>query len=286
MELAICGVRGSTPAPGAQFAQVGGNTSCIAVTADGRDRPTLVLDAGTGLAAVGALLGDAPFLGTILLGHLHWDHTHGLPFFPAGDRPDASARVLVPAQGAPAIDMIAGFMSPPAFPIGPLGLRGAWSFEELDEGLHSIESFEVLAREIPHKGGRTFGYRVSDGQGTVTYMSDHGPLAALGPGPDGWGEYHTAATALCEGSDLLVHDAHHTAAELVRFASFGHACGEYAVELARRCGVPRVLLFHHAPGRTDAEVAELESALQLAGGPQVEAAREGCTVTLRRGGAR
>ena len=43
-----------------------------------------------------ALLGDVPFEGSILLSHLHWDHTQGLPFFTAGDRPDARVAVHLP----------------------------------------------------------------------------------------------------------------------------------------------------------------------------------------------
>lgn len=280
MRIVLCGVRGSTPAPGPAFTEVGGNTSCVALIAHGATRPTLVLDAGTGLAAVANLLDGHPFRGTILLGHLHWDHTHGLPFFPAADRPDACVTVRLPAQGEPAIDLIARFMSPPSFPIDPLGLRGDWTFENMDEGVHEVEEFDVLAREIPHKGGRTFGFRVTDGAGTFTYMSDHGPLAAYGPGPDGWGEYHAAALDLCAGSDVLVHDAQYTSDELSRLAPFGHANGEDAVELARRTGVPRVLLFHHAPGRTDDQVADIAACLHTGDGPVVEAAREGIALDL------
>lgn len=280
MKLVICGVRGSTPAPGHEFAGVGGNTSCVAVFHGESSVPTLVIDAGTGLRTVTNLMAGVPFDGTILLGHLHWDHTHGLPFFRAGDHPQARTRVLVPAQGEPAIDLVSRFMSPPAFPIGPLGLRGAWSFEALEEGEHSLEGFDVLAREIPHKGGRTFGFRISDGQGAVAYLSDHGPVGALGPGPDGWGPYHEAAMALCEGVDLLIHDAQYTVDEMTRFASFGHASGEYPIELARRCHVPNVLLFHHDPSRTDEMVDALEQQLQGDGPPHVVAAREGMAITL------
>ena len=64
----------------------------------------------------------------------------------------------------------------------------------------------MLAREIPHKGGRTFGYRISDGRSTLTYMPDHCPTT-LGPGEDGFGEYHPAALELARGADLLLHDA-------------------------------------------------------------------------------
>ena len=210
----VLGVRGSTPAPGHEFARYGGNTSCLALARDGQP-PSLVIDAGTGLRGLGALLGESPFQGTLLLGHLHWDHTQGLPFSRAVDNDCAEVRLCLPAQedGDAAIDVLRRAMSPPHFPIGPEGLRGHWTFEGLEPGSHHLAGFEVLALEIPHKGGRTFGYRISDGRASIAYLSDHGP-SALGPGPDGWGPYHDAALALAADVDVLVHDAQHTAAEL------------------------------------------------------------------------
>ena len=80
MEILFCGVRGSTPAPGADFVRVGGHTSCVALTCSGEDTPALVLDAGTGLQRLSTRLEGAPFRGTLLLTHLHWDHAQGLPF--------------------------------------------------------------------------------------------------------------------------------------------------------------------------------------------------------------
>ena len=44
----LCGVRGSTPAPGADFLRYGGHTSCLALAHDDSRAPTLILDAGTG----------------------------------------------------------------------------------------------------------------------------------------------------------------------------------------------------------------------------------------------
>ncbi len=70
----------------------------MAVTHDGAARPTLILDAGTGVRRVTALLAGQPFIGTILLTHLHWDHVQGLPFFRAGDRDDARVMLLLPDQ--------------------------------------------------------------------------------------------------------------------------------------------------------------------------------------------
>jgi len=92
----------------------------VAVAHDGA-APTLLLDAGTGVRRVTALLGGQPFTGTILLTHLHWDHTQGLPFFGAGDRDDARVTLLLPDQqdGSDAEEVLARAMSPPHFPIRP-----------------------------------------------------------------------------------------------------------------------------------------------------------------------
>jgi len=116
----------------------------------------------------------------------------------------------------------------------------------------------VLAAEIPHKGGRTFGFRVSDGAGSLAYLSDHHPLAA-GAGPLGIGELHPAALALARDVDLLIHDAQFLASELPDLAYLGHSCPEYALALAGAAGARRVCLFHHSPKRTDAELCELSA---------------------------
>lgn len=276
MRIQICGARGSTPAPGPEFVRYGGNTSCVALARAGEE-PALVLDAGTGLRRLAASLNGKPFAGTLLLGHLHWDHTHGMPFFSSGDDDRAQVRVLIPEQGDTE-EILARIMSPPHFPIRPGELRGDWSFGGIEEGEHTIEGFSVLAREIPHKGSRTFGYRVSDGRAAIAYLSDHWPLGA-GPGPDGLGAYHDAACELVREVDLLIHDAQHTAAEYPAKSFLGHTAVEYAVGLAEECGVRRLLLFHHDPARTDAEIDAIVATHRVRGVP-VEAAVEGATIDL------
>jgi phosphoribosyl 1,2-cyclic phosphodiesterase len=251
VRLHFCGVRGSTPAPGADFVRYGGHTSCVAVAHDDA-APTVILDAGTGIRQVTALLAGQPFNGTILLTHLHWDHFQGLPFFRAGDHDDAQVTLLLPDQqdGSDAEMVLARAMSPPHFPISPGQLRGRWTFLAISPGQLQAGGFTIEAREIPHKGGRTLGYRVSDGRSAVAYVTDHGPTA-LGPGPDGWGEYHAGALELAGGADVLIHDAQLLAEELPAQAAFGHAAADYAIGLACQAGARRVVLFHHQPDRTD-----------------------------------
>lgn len=251
----------------------GGHTSCVAVAHDDRD-VALLLDAGTGIRTVAALLDGRPFTGSILLGHLHWDHTQGLPFFPAGDRPDARVDLYLPAQDGDAEAVLSRALSPPHFPIRPDQLRGRWRFGELDEGRLQLEGFDVLVREIPHKGGRTFGYRVSDGRTSIAYLSDHHPVS-LGPGPAGYGPYHEAACALAAGVDLLLHDAQYVADEWTQRSGFGHSTVDYAVGLAEAAHVGQLVLFHHDPGRTDAQIDELTARARDVSCVSVVAAADG-----------
>lgn len=276
MRVTFCGVRGSTPAPGAEFVRYGGHTSCVALARSG-EPARLLLDAGTGLQAATGLI-EGAYAGSILLGHLHWDHTHGLPFFAAGCRPGARVAVHVPRQEGGAEALLGRFMAPPSFPIVPAQLGPGWQFSDLDEGQSTIEGFEVLAREIPHKGGRTFGYRVSDGTSTIAYLSDHSP-GSVGPGPDGLGERHEAALALADGADLLIHDAQHLAAEFPGVAYLGHAPVEYAHALGREAGVGAVVLFHHGHLRTDDEIDAILATF-TGSHPPVLAAAEGLTLDL------
>jgi ribonuclease BN (tRNA processing enzyme) len=286
----MCGVRGSTPAAGVEFVRYGGHTSCLALTREGDStstsppRPTLILDAGAGLQIAAGLLGGEPFDGTILLSHLHWDHVLGLPFFATGNNSNARVSVLLPEQEsrASAEAVLAGMMSPPYFPIEPSQLHGEWTFATIAPGELEIEGFDVLAREIPHKGGRTFGYRISDRHGTLAYMPDHCPTM-LGPGEDGWGAYHPAAIELAKDADVLVHDSALFPEELATEASYGHSLPDYAVGLARRAGTRAVMLFHHRHDRTDDALDVLAQRLGSVGSarsPEVSVAAEGTVIEL------
>jgi ribonuclease BN (tRNA processing enzyme) len=248
----------------------------VAVWLDDDAVPTLILDAGTGLREVTPLLAGRPFAGTILLSHLHWDHLHGLPFFRGGDTDGADVHLLLPEQadGTSAEAALERGMSPPHFPIRPRELRGSWEFGSLAPGCHAAGGFTVRAREVPHKGGRTFGYRISDGRSVLAYIPDHCPTS-IGPGPDGWGDYHGAAVELARDADALVHDASLLPAELAAEASFGHAAADYAVGLAVAAGARRAVLFHHRPDRTDDELDALGRRLAGAPVPVTVAAQQG-----------
>ena len=166
-------------------------------------------------------------------------------------------RGSTPAPDGDPVEVLSRGMSPPHFPIGPQLLGPGWTFQRLhDRAVLSVEGFSVLVREIPHKGGQTFGFRVTDGRSTLAYLSDHAPLN-LGPGPEGQGELHDAALELAQDVDVLIHDAQFVASEFPAVTYLGHASVEYAISLARRAGARRLALFHHSPERTDSEIDQI-----------------------------
>jgi ribonuclease BN (tRNA processing enzyme) len=218
------------------------------------------------------MLGGAAFDGSIVLSHMHWDHMQGLPFFAAGDRDASRVDLYLPAQdGRSGRDLLAQAFSPPAFPITPEGLKGRWTEHAIEAGEREIEGFTVRAVDVAHKGGRTYGYRVSDASGSVAYLPDHAPAAGLSDD----------ARALMQGVDVLLHDAQFLEGERPIAVDYGHATVEDCIRLATEAGAGTLVLFHHSPVRTDDALDDIGTfAAELAGDLRVVVAREGETITV------
>ena len=165
-------------------------------------------------------------------------------------------------------DLLARIMSPPSFPIEPEGLHGTWTFNAVPETPTKIEGFRVTAAEIEHKGGRTMGFRVEDDSHSIAYFPDH----ALSKGVS------DAAFALVEGADVLLHDAQFLESERPIAEDYGHSTIDEAIAFAERASVSTLVLFHHSPVRTDAELDLLGQDLDSE--VTVVIAREGMTIPL------
>jgi ribonuclease BN (tRNA processing enzyme) len=91
---------------------------------------------------------------------------------------------------------------------------------------------------------------------------------------------------LCDGAELVVHDAQYTDEEFERRWNWGHSTADYAVRVAAEAGARRLLLFHHDPSHDDAGVADIERHCQILPDARrlnhVAAAREGETIQLGR----
>ena len=283
MNVSFYGVRGSTPCPSAGNRRYGGNTACVALESPGHD--PVVLDLGTGLRFWGESLPlDGSFRGHALVTHLHWDHVQGLPFFVPVNRPGAQLDIYGPPSedGLSLADAFGEFMRPPYFPVRVGDLAGDFRFHTLDDGDHAVGDAKVRVRQVPHVGA-TNGYRVEMDGVSIAYVPDHQqPL-------DGSFDVAESVLELCDGVDLLIHDAQYTPLEFEAKAHWGHCTVEYAVRVAAQAGVRRLALFHHDPDHDDAMVDRLlDGARSLRDASKVQeiiAAYEGMTIALSAGDA-
>ena len=141
-------------------------------------------------------------------------------------------------------------------------------------------SAKVRSRWVRHTDP-ALGFRVELEGSSVTYISDHGP----GCVPDDADDYvPNDVLELCDGVDVLIHDAQHTYAEYQMKRHFGHSTIEYAVHVAREAGVKTLALFHHCPSHGDQDLDKiLTHARDLSAatnGPEIVSAHEGMTVEL------
>ena len=248
--------------------------------------PPLILDMGTGLRALGHHLNAAvvpsgkPMRGNCLLTHLHYDHILGTPFFPPMRDPGAMLDIYGPAQSDTSLEMtMAGIVKPPFFPVHLADFRGELCYHDLNgNDDFPLGGITVKVRTVPHIGN-TLGFRIEADGAVLVYLPDHqAPVDRATVDPE--------VLELCEGADLLIHDAQYTEDEFVEFFDWGHSTPAYAVHVAAEAGVRRLDMFHHDPGHSDRQIdAMLRAARQLAqatGTVEVNAAREGASVELRK----
>lgn len=278
LNVSFFGVRGSTPCPCEANRRYGGNTSCVALESPGH--APIVLDLGTGLRFWGETLDPStPFVGSALITHIHWDHVQGLPFFTPVLKPGARFDVYGPPQ--PEHGDLAGafnhLMRPPYFPVTTADLVGDIRFHDAWDEDVELDGAKVKVRAVPHVGS-TSGYRIEMGGATVAYLSDHQMPV------DGSHAITDGVLELCDGVDLLIHDAQYTAEEFPEKSTWGHCTVDYAVHVAKESGARRLALFHHDPTHHDAAVdAILAHARHLAADSSIDevvAAHEGLVISF------
>jgi phosphoribosyl 1,2-cyclic phosphodiesterase len=279
MEIKFWGTRGSIPSPGPLTLEFGGNTSCVEVLLASGQR--VVIDGGTGFRLLGKHLmqENAPVKLHLLLTHGHWDHLLGIPFF----RPIYLETTEILVDGwPPAFQAMTrvfdSHMGDGFFPVAFDHLKARIDYlNRLAHGPLELEGARVDAIHLNHPQGG-LGFRIREGNHTLVFITDNELGAANGA-------RLAEFVHFASGCDLLIHDAQYLPEEMAERRGWGHSTYEEVVTLAQKAGVHNLLLTHHEPSRSDAEVERIiELARQKAASLEyphyIDGAREGACYRL------
>jgi phosphoribosyl 1,2-cyclic phosphodiesterase len=118
LRIEFWGTRGSIARPGPTTVRYGGNTSCVVIEA--KDGTRLVFDCGTGAFALGQawMALKTPIRAHIFIGHTHWDHIQGIPFFAPLFAAGHEFDIYAPCGFGPQLrETLAGQMQHKYFPV-------------------------------------------------------------------------------------------------------------------------------------------------------------------------
>ena len=248
MIITFYGVRGSIPSPGPATAKYGGNTPCVFVELD--NGQSLILDSGTGIRNLGKRLKHSSNDIIILLSHGHWDHIQGYPFFEPIYQPGRHIRVFTSkAEEHNQICALFEQIDGANYPLRASELPS--SAECITENVEIVlakEDINVRRTTINHPGGG-YAYRVEEDGVSCVYVTDNElkPPEKSATSYDQWVEF-------CQSADLLIHDAQYLETDMPHKHGWGHSMVSQARQLAVDSGVTCLVMYHHDPDRTDAEV--------------------------------
>jgi phosphoribosyl 1,2-cyclic phosphodiesterase len=270
MHVRFWGTRGSIAAPGPATARYGGNTSCVEVRAS--DGTVIILDCGTGARELGLHLAQTlprPMRLHLFIGHTHWDHIQGFPFFMPAYNPKVNVHI-VGYEGA--VHGLRGAlfeqMQSAFFPVGLNQMASHVTFEEVRGMEFELDGIKVHTIFANHPG-ICLGYRLSTPSGDIVYMPDHeayerheierqklaGEVSQ--PSLDYARAQDEKVIDFIRKADVVIGDTQYDAAEYPSRLGWGHTCADDAVELAMRAKVKHLFLFHHDPDHQDEKMVAM-----------------------------
>ena len=247
------GVRGSIPCPGPDTAIYGGNTPCVEIRCGSN---VLIFDAGTGIRPLGNILAaDNVRDVDLFLTHTHLDHINGFPMFNFlfDDKNQLKIWAGRREVWSSIKDIFEKFMAPPIWPLSIENLSAEIIFSDFEIGQVFSPKPGIIIRTVNlnHPQGAV-GYRVDFSGKSICYVTDTEHAKDC---------RDQNILKLIEGADIVIYDASFTDEEYPNFVGWGHSTWQEGVRLCTDAGAQRLAVFHHLPGRSDDELAIIDSSV-------------------------
>jgi len=227
----------------------GGNTSCVEVQAG---EEIIIIDAGSGIRELSTELMKGPCgrgegVVHLLFTHCHWDHIQGFPFFAPAFVPGNRIRIYSIHDLEMVLRDQQRFIN---WPVSLDYMQATFEFISLKPGEpFSIGDLAINTIENHHPG-QAYAYRFEDGYSIFVHASDseYEQLneVSLRPYID-----------FFSNADVLIFDAQFTQKEVWEKVGWGHSSSLIGADLASRAGVKNLILFHHDPTYSDAQLQDI-----------------------------
>ncbi len=280
-KLKFYGVRGSYPVASKEGTAIGGNTACVlARTPDN----IVILDAGSGVINLGKELvpeilqhqkrNDTPFHITFIFNHTHSDHIMGLPFFAPLYMPNVFIHFFGPATlGKSFEEILRTLVMPQFYPVAMDEFRSTKEFHDMTENdviyftkdrpapkvAHVMEKLPLdrtlsihLMKYYFHPKDGSYPMRIEYKDKKIVYATDVEQYIG--------GDQRLIRFA--QNADILIHDAQYTEEQYKMFAGYGHSTFVAACDAAQQAKAQKLVLFHHNPAHSDAELRAIEKKAQ------------------------
>ncbi|MBT63782.1 MAG: hypothetical protein CML13_11280 [Puniceicoccaceae bacterium] len=225
------------------------NTSCVQIQAKSDD--FIFCDAGTGLRdfALSQSKDAPPATYHIFISHLHWDHIQGFPFFTPAYK--AGNRIIFHGFHKDTERAIRAQMDAPCFPVPFEAMQADIEFDIRENGASfQVDDVQVTTIKQQHPGD-SWGYCFEEHGKRIIFSSDseHGPEAR----DEGY-----RFVDFFRDADVLIFDGQYTFEEATNEKrNWGHSDHMTAVELSARSKVRQLIVFHHEPAYSDADIEEI-----------------------------
>lgn len=251
MQIKFYGVRGSIASPGSDTVYYGGNTACVRVESEDS---LFIFDAGTGIRLLGEELLQQPESKNLhlLFSHYHWDHIQGFPFFLPAYKKDQLIYLLAAHLDEVNAHSVLTQMTDPHFPVPSDKLEARVEVLTMKDTHLDIGDTTIKTCSLNHPGGGS-AYILQSEQGSMAYVTDN----ELYP-PDKPRTTYQEWVEFLTDVDFLIHDAMYLDEQRESIHGWGHSLISQTLQLAVDANVSNLVLFHHDPSRTDAQLDQIK----------------------------
>jgi phosphoribosyl 1,2-cyclic phosphodiesterase/DNA-binding NarL/FixJ family response regulator len=250
------GTRGSIPVSGLDYYHYGGNTATLEVCS-GDD--LVIIDAGTGIRGLGnEIIKREGKKVNLFIGHTHWDHILGFPFFTPVYIPGYNIDIYASVGFGRSIeDIFTGMLDHDYFPVRLDEMQANFHFHDLGDGAPvKVGNIEIYYYYATHPGS-TLCFKIKYGDKMIGYVTDNEFLSGYHGNPNDIPidspllEPYLDFIEFLKDCDVLVHEAQYTPEDYLTKVGWGHSSITNALVLIKYTGVKEWIVTHHDPIHSD-----------------------------------